>query len=161
MVDNAWVVQAEDVERVTEPDLWLLADSSHTGGMLGANRLSLEAGAAGAKPHFHQRSAEAFYVISGALRMLIDTELVTVGQGGYVVIPPGTPHAFAAAPDSPADVLITLAPGVERFAYFRMLPEILNGTLPEDEVARIHQRFDVHFVDRPEWDADRRSRSGA
>lgn len=153
-MNTAWVVQAGEVETVERPALWLLADASHTGGVLGANRLHLEAGEPGTKPHYHARSAEAFYVLDGALRMLIDTEVVTVGRGGYVVVPAGVRHAFAAAPDRTADVLVTLVPGVERFGYFRRLPEILRGELSEDEVARIHEQYDVHFVDGPDWDAD-------
>ncbi|WP_332461445.1 cupin domain-containing protein [Amycolatopsis aidingensis] len=155
--NGARVVQAAEVETIERPALWLLADSSHTGGLLGANRLHLQAGEPGTKPHYHERSAEAFYVLDGALRMLVGAELVTVDRGGYVVVPAGMRHAFAAAPGTSADVLITLVPGVERFGYFRLLPEILRGNLPEEEVARVHERYDVHFVDSPEWDTDRNS----
>lgn len=71
----------------------------------------------------------------------------------YVVIPAGVRHAFAAAPDTFADVFVTLVPGVERFGYFRLLPEILRGNLPDEEVARVHEQYDVNFVDSLEWDA--------
>ncbi|WP_345602459.1 cupin domain-containing protein [Pseudonocardia adelaidensis] len=147
------MIQARDAETVESPTLWLLADGSHTGGLLGANRLYLQAGAPGTKPHYHERSAEAFYVLDGALRMLVGTELVTVDRGGYVVIPARVRHAFAASPDTFADLFITLVPGVERFGYFRLLPEILRGNLPDGEVARVHEQYDVHFVESPEWDA--------
>ncbi|UQS24069.1 cupin domain-containing protein [Amycolatopsis thermalba] len=150
---GAWVVQADEAETVARPALQLLADASHTGGLLGANRLHLEPGEPGTKPHYHARSAEAFYVLAGTLRMLIGAEVITVRQGGYAVVPAGVRHAFAAPPDSPADVLITLVPGVERFGYFRRLPEILRGDLAEEEVTRIHEQYDVHFVDGPDWDA--------
>jgi mannose-6-phosphate isomerase-like protein (cupin superfamily) len=152
---GAWVVQEDEAETIERPSLRLLADASHTGGRLGANRLSLEPGAAGARPHFHERSAEAFFVVSGSLRMLIGTELVTVEAGGYAVVPPGVHHAFAASAASVADVLVTIAPGVERFAYFRKLPEVLAGRLPEAEVAAMHERYDVHFVSSAVWEAER------
>ncbi|GHE87772.1 cupin [Amycolatopsis deserti] len=150
---GAWVVQADEAETVARPALQLLADASHTGGLLGANRLHLEPGEPGTKPHYHARSAEAFYVLDGALRMLIGTEILTLRRGGYAVVPAGVRHAFAADSDSPANVLITLVPGVERFGYFRRLPEILRGGFAEEEVASIHEQYDVHFVDCPEWDA--------
>ncbi|QXV55852.1 cupin domain-containing protein [Amycolatopsis sp. TNS106] len=153
MTNEAWVMQEKDAEIVEKPALWLLADGEHTGGFLGANRLSLQAGEPGTKPHYHEKSAEAFYVLDGALRMLVGEETVTVERGGYVVIPPGVRHAFAAPPDRAADVLITLAPGVDRFGYFRVLPEILRGNVAPEEVERLHERYDVHFVDVPEWDA--------
>ncbi|MFI6304011.1 cupin domain-containing protein [Amycolatopsis thailandensis] len=152
MEREAWVLQEKDAEVIEKPALWLLADGEHTGGLLGANRLSLRAGEAGTKPHYHKKSAEAFYVLDGALRMLVGSETVTVERGGYVVIPPGVRHAFAAPPDLAADVLITLAPGVERFEYFRALPGILRGDVEPAEIERIHERYDVHFVDAPEWD---------
>ncbi|MFC3452156.1 cupin domain-containing protein [Amycolatopsis speibonae] len=152
MANEAWVIQEKDAEVIEKPALWLLADGGHTGGFLGANRLSLRAGEPGTKPHYHEKSAEAFYVLDGALRMLVGVETVRVERGGYVVIPPGVHHAFAAPPDTAADVLITLAPGVERFGYFRVLPGILRGEVPPEEVERVHERYDVHFVDVPEWE---------
>lgn len=154
-IKGAWVMQEREAETIERPSLRLLADAGHTGGALGANRLSLEAGAAGARPHFHERSAEAFFVISGSLRMLIGTELVTVEAGGYAVVLPGVHHAFSAGAEFAADVLVTIAPGVERFAYFRQLPDVLAGRLPEAEVAAMHERYDVHFVASPVWDAER------
>ncbi|GAB3651995.1 cupin domain-containing protein [Glycomyces tarimensis] len=155
--NSPWVIQERDAETLSSPDLWLLADGSHTGSLLGANRLALEAGAPGAKPHYHERSAEAFYVIDGALSMLIETEAFTLDRGGYAVVPAGATHAFAAGEEAPADVLITLVPGVDRFEYFRMLGELLRGELPEQEAARIHERYDVHFVDGLDWGSNRKA----
>jgi hypothetical protein len=37
------------------------------------------------------------------------------------------PHAFAAARGSSADLLIVIAPGVERFEYFRRLIRVARG----------------------------------
>ncbi|WP_394362530.1 cupin domain-containing protein [Amycolatopsis sp. SB7-3] len=152
MTNEAWVMHEKDAEVIERPALRLLADGEHTGGLLGANRLSLRPGEPGTKPHYHRKSAEAFYVLDGALRMLVGDETITVERGGYVVIPPGVRHAFAAPPEIGADVLITLAPGVDRFGYFRVLPEILRGNVAPEEVERLHERYDVHFVEAPEWD---------
>ncbi|MGW4833543.1 cupin domain-containing protein [Amycolatopsis japonica] len=152
MTNEAWVMHEKDAEVVERPALRLLADGEHTGGLLGANRLSLRPGEPGTKPHYHRKSAEAFYVLDGALRMLVGDETITVERGGYVVIPPGVRHAFAAPPEIGADVLITLAPGVDRFGYFRVLPEILRGNVAPEEVERLHERYDVHFVEASEWD---------
>ena len=127
--------------------LWLLADASDCCGALGANRLRLEAGAAGAKPHYHARSSEAFYVLEGRLSMVVDGEPLTVDKGGYVVIPPGVAHSFGASADAVADVLITLTPGVERFDYFRLLPKILRGEADPGALDEVPERYDVHFVD--------------
>ena len=68
---------------------------------------------------------------------------------------PGVPHAFGAAKGSDADVLVTIAPGVERFEYFRILGGIVSGKVPEDELARREDEFDTYFVDAQDWRAHR------
>jgi hypothetical protein len=45
---------------------------------------------------------------------------------------------------------------VERGGYV----VILRGQLSEDEVAAIHERYDVHFMESPHWDATRARGSG-
>ena len=152
---DVWVRREQDAEVIEELSLWMLADSSHTDGALGANRLLLPAGTAGAKPHHHRQSSEAFYVLDGTVEMLVDNSLISIGKGGYVVVPPGIHHAFGAPADDVADLFITLTPGIERFEYFRLLPKVLRGELPEQQLAELHEHYDVHFVDSPVWDAAR------
>lgn len=145
---RAFVIQERDAEtlRGDGSQLWLLADASDCCGALGANRLRLQAGSAGARPHLHKRSSEAFYVLEGALEMVIDGEPVRLEKGGYAVIPAGVVHSFAAGADAVADVFVTLAPGTDRFDYFRRLPSILRGEVGAEELAQMHERYDVHFV---------------
>lgn len=145
---RAFVIQQQAAETIAGngTQLWLLADASDCCGALGANRLRLEAGAAGAKPHHHKRSSEAFYVLDGALEMIIDGEAVTVEKGGYAVIPPGVVHSFGASEGQVADVFITLTPGIDRFDYFRMLPSIMRGEVDAGALAEVHDRYDVHFA---------------
>jgi mannose-6-phosphate isomerase-like protein (cupin superfamily) len=149
-----YLIEQRDAEVVDgAATLWLLADGRHTGGALGANRLRLGPGVDGARPHYHERSSEAFYVLEGTMVLLVEDELLPIGAGGYVVVPPGVPHAFAAAPGDVADLFITVAPGVDRFEYFRMLPAIMRGEVGEQALAEVHERYDVHFVDSPRWAA--------
>lgn len=144
----AFVAHERDIETIdgNGTRLWLVADASDCCGALGANRLRLEAGAAGAKLHYHERSSEAFYVLEGCLELVIEGGKVLLGKGGYAVVPPRVKHSFAAAPGQVADVLITLVPGVDRFEYFRMLPRLLRGEVDEQTLRQIPQRFDVHLV---------------
>ena len=157
---TSWIQRAQDAETVENPSLWLLADGAHTGGALGANRLRLASGTAGALPHVHHLSSEAFYVLDGTLEMLVDDTVHVFGQGDYVVVAPGVSHAFGAAPDASADLFITIAPGIDRFPYFRLLPRVLAGELSDADIARIHTEYDVHFVESPAWN-DRGERPGA
>ncbi|MGF6887111.1 hypothetical protein ABIA39_004245 [Nocardia sp. GAS34] len=56
-----------DVEAVRLPGdgaFWLLEDSERTGGLFGANRLLLPAGADGTRPHHHTLSTEFFYILA-------------------------------------------------------------------------------------------------
>src|ERR1700722_13107912 len=73
----------------------LLVDSSATGGALSTVRVSLEKGADGAHPHRHDRSAEMFYVLEGAVQVLSGAEIVKAEQGDVIVVPPRMPHAFS------------------------------------------------------------------
>jgi len=48
----------------------------------------------GAARHVHLRHADSFYVLEGELELRVDGEVVRVGPGISVVIPPGVPHEF-------------------------------------------------------------------
>ncbi|NYI04665.1 cupin domain-containing protein [Allostreptomyces psammosilenae] len=155
---DAFVLRSQDAERIALPHggaFHLYADASHTSGAFGVNRLVLGEGADGARPHYHAVSAEAFYVLDGVAQFLLDGALTTVPAGGLVVVPPGLPHAFGAAPGSTAELLVVLAPGVERFGYFRALGRIQHGELPFASLLPEQDRYDVHFLDAAPWEAAR------
>lgn len=154
---HAFVMPADAAEVVELPAggaFTLLADASHTSGALGANRLSLGRGRDGARPHFHALSTELFHVLAGDMEFLLGDERVTVSAGGLVVVPPGLPHAFGAAPGAEADVLVVLTPGIERFEYFRRLGRVR----PFDDPLSEQDRYDVHFVDDAAWQSVRNAR---
>lgn len=129
----------------------LYADSSATGGALSSQRITLAGGAAGATPHHHTGSSELFYVLSGAARLLAGDRVLVARQGDLVVVPPGTVHAFAAAPAADADLLVVITPGVERFEYFRHLQRIASGEAPLESILEVQERYDNHFDESPAW----------
>jgi mannose-6-phosphate isomerase-like protein (cupin superfamily) len=147
------VVREADAEVLASGPLTglLYADSSATGGALSSQRIVLRHGAAGATPHHHTGSSELFYVVSGAAEMLTGERVVTVAEGDLAVVPPGTVHAFAAAPASNADLLIILAPGVERFEYFRQLRRIAAGEATIESILETQDLYDNHYDDSPVW----------
>lgn len=147
------VIHPQDAEFLgAGPDIiTLLADASATGGLLGASRTTLGRGRDGATPHYHRGSAELFFVLDGRLQVLAGQEVVQIEAGGTLVIPPHTVHAFAAAPGSNADTLIVITPGVERFAYFRLLERVRHGHADPQELLAVQDRFDTHFVDSAPW----------
>lgn len=133
----------------------LLADSSSTGGALSTQRVTLGNGADGAKPHHHANSAELFYLLDGTAQLLSGDQVVTAERGNLVVVPPGLPHAFAAAPGHDADILIVITPGVERFEYFRHLERIAYGKVPPESLLEVQELYDTYFRTSPTWDANR------
>ena len=86
----------------------------------------MRAGSAGAPPHRHQRSAELFFVLDGALDVLLEDRIVTLEQGDLLVVPPGVTHAFAPPADRDADVLFVFTPGTARADYYRLLDARLS-----------------------------------
>ncbi|NUP41313.1 MAG: cupin domain-containing protein [Streptomyces sp.] len=133
----------------------LLADSSATGGALSTQRVTLLDGADGARPHRHDNSAEMFYVLDGEAQFLSGDDAVTAGSGDLVIVPPGRPHAFAAAPGSDADLLIVITPGVERFEYFRHLQRIGLGQATPESLLEVQEVYDTYFLRSAAWDAAR------
>jgi quercetin dioxygenase-like cupin family protein len=156
--NHSVVVRGADAEVVGSPTakVTLLADSSATGGALSTVRVSLAKGADGARPHRHDHSAEMFYVLDGALQVLSGAEIVKAERGDLVVVPPRLPHAFSAERDRNADVLIVIAPGVERFEYFRQLTRIARGEESPESRREVQDLFDTYFLNSPEWEAARR-----
>lgn len=150
---EALVVRPDEVEHVATSagGFLLLADAAQTGGVMGANRLILGAGADGARPHHHAASAELFYVVEGAAEFLLGSTMVRVEAGGVVLVPPGMVHAFGAAPGSAVELLIILTPGVDRFDYFRTLGRIDRGEDSFTSLLPMQDQYDVHFDDPAAW----------
>ena len=133
----------------------LLADSSSTGGALSTVRVTLGEGVDGARPHLHRNSAEMFYLLDGEAEVLSGDDIVTASRGDLIIVPPGRPHAFAAAPGALADLLIVIAPGVERFEYFRHLQRFRLGEVGADSLLEVQELYDNLFLRSEPWEARR------
>lgn len=147
------LVRATEVETLAgEPGaVRLLLDSSQTGGALSTQRVTLRNGADGAVPHHHERSCELFFVLAGEAELLAGQSKLTLTEGDAVAIPPHLAHAFAAASGKSTDLLIVIAPGVERFDYFRQLARVMVGDLPAASLLGEQQRFDTYFEQSTTW----------
>jgi mannose-6-phosphate isomerase-like protein (cupin superfamily) len=155
--DSSVVVRAANAEVVGAPTakVRLLADSSATGGALSTVHVTLEKGADGARPHRHDRSAEMFYVLDGVVKVLSGSGIVRAEQGDVIVVPPRLPHAFSAERGTGAEILIVIAPGVERFEYFRQLTRIAQGKERPESLREVQDLYDTYFLNSPEWEAAR------
>ncbi|WUH88980.1 cupin domain-containing protein [Streptomyces sp. NBC_00433] len=152
--DESVVVRSAEAEVIgrAPTTVRLLADSSATGGALSTQRVTLADGAAGATPHRHDGSAELFYLLDGTAQLLSGEQVVTAERGDLVVVPPGLPHAFAAAPGHDADILIVITPGVERFEYFRHLERIAYGKVPPESLLDVQELYDTYFLQSKAWE---------
>ncbi|MBX7550701.1 cupin domain-containing protein [Streptomyces sp. NPDC004232] len=156
--DDTVVVRDAEAEVVGQAPtgVKLLADSSASGGALSTVRVTLAEGADGARPHVHHNSAEMFFLLDGAAEFLSGDDVVTAGPGDLIIVPPDRSHAFAAAPGSPADILIVIAPGVERFEYFRHLQRIRLGEVTPESLLEVQELYDNHFLRSDAWDGRHR-----
>ena len=70
----------------------------------------------GAAEHHHSREAEAFYVIAGSIRFLLEGRPVILNKGDFLHAEPGLKYSFEVLPPETCEVLILYAPGgLERF----------------------------------------------
>jgi uncharacterized RmlC-like cupin family protein len=97
-----------------------------------------------------------FYVLGGVAEFLSGDDILSAGPGDVIVVPPRIRHAFSAASGSTAELLIVIAPGVERFEYFRKLTRIARGEEPPESLRDVQDLFDTYFTNSPEWEARRK-----
>ncbi|HEX4770478.1 MAG TPA: cupin domain-containing protein [Bryobacteraceae bacterium] len=156
--DRPAIARASTAEVLGAPNVkvTLLADNCATGGALSTVRISLEKGADGARPHRHEKSAEMFYILDGRVQVLSGEDNVTAEAGDVIVVPPRLAHAFAAQRNSKADILIVIAPGVERFEYFRQLTRIARGEEPPENLRDVQDLYDNYFLNSAVWEAARK-----
>jgi len=157
--EHSAIVRASQAEVVGAPNVKvkLLADSSATGGALSTVQVTLDKGADGARPHRHEKSAEMFYIVDGRVEVLSGNQIVSAEAGDIIVVPPRLPHAFAAARNSSAEILIVITPGVERFEYFRQITRVARGEERPESLRDIQKLYDNYFLNSPEWESARRS----
>nr|WP_308801993.1 cupin domain-containing protein [Streptomyces polyasparticus] len=154
------LTRAATAETTSDPSavMTLLADFGTDGSPLTTYRSVFTEGAVGAPAHFHTRASELFFVISGRLRVLLDDKIEVLEAGDFLHVPPHTPHAFAAATGSEADVLFLFTPGMPRFDYLRLLGRVLRGEASPQEIKDSSELYDNHYVDSPVWRAELEAR---
>jgi quercetin dioxygenase-like cupin family protein len=96
---------------------------------------------AGAPPHQHPWD-EAYYIVDGSIRFVVDGKPQTYETGDFLYVPGGTLHAFEGASPRPARTLIFDAPAHAE-SFFRELHREVKE-LPRDlgkvsDIAARHQ----------------------
>jgi mannose-6-phosphate isomerase-like protein (cupin superfamily) len=120
------MVQPGDVieNPVTGERITFVRTSAQTGGAVAEMDLDLSPAAFLAAEHIHLRQEEKFEVLEGLIRLRCRGEESVCGPGETVVVPAGSPHAWAPDGDQGARVRITFTPGagIEEFfdEFFRL-----------------------------------------
>jgi quercetin dioxygenase-like cupin family protein len=143
---TAWVKRSDAAPDYQTPAMkyHYLANQQATGGDYGLYRVDIAPAGGGPGPHFHRAMSEAFFVLSGAMRLYDGNEWTEGRQGDFLYVPPGGIHGFRNDADEPASILILFAPGAPREAYFEGLGALAD--LTDDERKQWFDRHDNFIV---------------
>jgi mannose-6-phosphate isomerase-like protein (cupin superfamily) len=147
---SAVVRTAEDVEQVTFATSGtvarFIAPGATTDGQYGLFEWNMQPQSGGSDAHFHKTFSEAFYVMSGIVRIYNGEKWVPTRAGEFVYVPEGGIHGFRNDDDLPASMLILFAPAPPREEYFRELAAIVAAgrTLTDDEWIQLLARHDQY-----------------
>ena len=98
--------------------------------------------------HVHDTIEELFYVVDGEIDIRAGAWSGRVGAGGFVRVPPGTPHGFGNSGAAPATLLLIISPGGVHDQYFRELGAILSdpGQPDAHAIGELRARYDTTQV---------------
>lgn len=145
--NSAWLKRADAPPDYDSSGLFsyhYLASQSDTGGDYGLYRIRIAPHGGGPGPHFHRTMSEAFYVLSGAVRLYDGTDWGDGRPGDFLYVPPGGVHGFGNEADEPVTMLMLFAPGAPREHYFEGLAQL--GELSDEERREWFVRHDNHVV---------------
>lgn len=121
-----------------------LANRQKTDGDYGLYRVSIGPAGGGPGPHFHRAISEAFFVLSGTLKLYDGRDWVDGHPGDFLYVPPGGIHGFRNEADEPASTLMLFAPGAPRESYFEGFSHL--GDMTDDERREWFVKHDNFWV---------------
>ncbi len=124
-----------------------LATRTSTNGQYGLYRWSMAPAPSGPEPHFHRTLSEAFYVLTGTVRLYDGRDWVDGHPGDFLFETEGGIHAFRNESGEAASMLILFAPGADREDYFETLDRVGRGlVMDDDEKAAFFLRHDTFWT---------------
>ena len=121
-----------------------LANQQQTDGDYGLYRVDISPQGGGPGPHFHRAMSEAFFVLSGTVRLYDGNDWRDGNQGDSLYVPPGGIHGFRNEADAPTSLLMLFAPGAPREAYFEGFAQLAD--LTDEERAEWFVKNDNYFL---------------
>jgi mannose-6-phosphate isomerase-like protein (cupin superfamily) len=122
-----------------------LANQESTDGDYGLYRVDIAPNGGGPGPHFHRTMSEAFFVLSGTVRLYDGNDWIDGHPNDFLYVPPGGIHGFRNEADASVSLLMLFAPGAPREAYFEGLAHLAD--LSDEERAEWFIKNDNHSVE--------------
>ena len=91
-------------------------------------------------------------MLGGSLDVLLGDEIVVLGEGDFLLVPPLLTHAFAPTAGCAAETLFVLTPGVPRDDDYRLLDRVHAREADPAEIPASQERFDNHYVRSETWE---------
>ena len=102
-------------------------------------------------PHRHHDIEETFLVRSGRLSFLLDTEIIELGPGDFVRVPPGVRHGFANLSANDVDLLVSFYPGGFEELFVRHRSDQVPVPPPMGFIEDAVRLFQSEFEDHPDF----------
>jgi mannose-6-phosphate isomerase-like protein (cupin superfamily) len=100
--------------------------------------------------HVHDGEEEAFYVLEGRGRFLVDGEERELAAGDFVLVPRGVPHTLARSGGEPLRMLVIVSPaGFEQFFVAVERRQREEGPLDEDQVVELADEHRCRIIGPP------------
>jgi quercetin dioxygenase-like cupin family protein len=122
-----------------------LANQQNTDGDYGLYRVDIGPAGGGPGPHFHRAMSEAFFVLSGTLKLHDGRDWIDGHQGDFLYVPPGGIHGFRNEAHDPASILMLFAPGAPREHYFEGIARLADMT--DDDRREWMSKNDNFFIE--------------
>jgi mannose-6-phosphate isomerase-like protein (cupin superfamily) len=122
-----------------------LANDKATNGDYGLYRVDIAPKGGGPGPHFHRTISEAFFVLSGTMRLYDGNGWIDGRPNDFLYVPPGGVHGFSNDAEEPASILMLFAPGAPREAYFEGFAQLAD--LSDEERRDWFIRNDNFFIE--------------
>ena len=122
-----------------------LANQQATDGDYGLYRVEIAPKGGGPGPHFHRAMSEAFFVLSGAVKLYDGSDWIDGRPSDFLYVPPGGIHGFRNEADEPTSILMLFAPGAPREHYFEGMAKL--GDLTDEERQEWFIKNDNFFIE--------------
>jgi mannose-6-phosphate isomerase-like protein (cupin superfamily) len=133
--------EGERVYRARGSVMFFKALAEQDGGDLSVMERTLPPGGRRPPAHRHTNCSEAYFVLDGAVAVVIEGVEHRLGPEQFILVPRGVAHTFGNAGDDPARLLVIHAPAMD--GYFAGLHELWQRDEPPtvDEERSLMARF--------------------